>query len=104
MNTRDYIQRLIGKSENSSENSSLYALKDLGLLTERHTQNRYDEDYSLLFDEDDLIKIKLADEDVNILVYYFLYRLTNKFPFAVTTAWVLGNVMGILSRKGLLNY
>ncbi|NEN24151.1 hypothetical protein G3O08_11625 [Cryomorpha ignava] len=102
MDTLKEIFKVIRKSENTTGKTAMYALKDLGLLTERHTQSRYNEDYSILFDEDNLIKLRLTDEFTSILVYYFFYRLNNRFPFAITTAWCLGKCYGYPIENGIL--
>lgn len=70
---------------------SMTALTQLGLLVERHTQNRYtDTSYEFLFESYDLYHLKLEDEDVNYLVKFFFYHIINIHQHPVTVAWCLG--------------
>jgi len=79
------------------------ALTDLGLLIERHTQNRYGEkEYlSLLGNDQDLYELRLTHEEVERGTQFLFYHLLNIRLHPVTAAWCLGKCYGQDILKGI---
>ena len=87
-----HLKNLIEKSKSENFEKANSALSDLGLLVERHTQNRYlEEDYLTLFGfNEEIFDLRLTDNEVEYLVSFFFYHILNKKEHAVTAAWCLG--------------
>lgn len=67
------------------------ALTDLGLIIERHKQNRYDDSsYELLFNNKDLFIIKNSENEIEIIISFLFYYIMNFENNSVTVAWCLG--------------
>ncbi len=86
------LKNLLEKSKSNDFTVANNALSDLGLLVERHTQNRYSEkDYLLLLDNnEELYNLKLTDSDVDVIVSFFFDQILNGTDHGVTLAWCLG--------------
>lgn len=81
------------------------ALNDLGLLVERHTQNRYQEkDYLLLFgNNEELFNLYLEDIEVKLITNFFFFHIINYELGQITTAWCLGKCYNQNIYKGMLS-
>lgn len=99
------IVKLLNKGENLEDKDSReHALLSLGLLVERHTQNRYNEqDYLHLLGNDmDLFNIKLTELEVNEIHSFFIQQLKAQNPSSVTLTWGLGKCYGKSHLQELL--
>ncbi len=103
MNTK--IQTLISNAQfNEDDKVIMAALTNLGLLVERHTQNRYNDlSYlSLLGNDDELFELKLSDNDVNSIAHFLFYHIMNTGVHPVTVAWCLGKCYGLDIYQGII--
>lgn len=100
-----HIRDLIEKSKSADLTIANDALSDLGLLVERHAQNRYSEkDYLTLLGNDyDLYNLRLTDSDVEQLTSFFFYYILNKSEHKVTAAWCLGKCYNMDILEGMKN-
>lgn len=87
------VRKLINEAKMVDDQKSMMStLTNLGLLIERHTQNRYtDDSYRILLgNDDDLFNLKLTNEDVDSIVHFLFYHIINISIHPVTVAWCLG--------------
>ncbi|WP_303318944.1 hypothetical protein Q4Q34_05700 [Flavivirga abyssicola] len=86
------VKELIDKAKLVNDHKAMMsALTNLGLLIERHTQDRYaDDSYHILFGNDDLFNLKLTNEDTNSIVHFLFYHIINIKIHPITVAWCLG--------------
>ncbi|RXR21475.1 hypothetical protein [Flavobacterium stagni] len=90
---KNIVEDLIYIMRSENEDKSNSAITYLGLLVERHIQDRYcDIDYLHLFHNDiQIYNLKLSENDVNSILETVLFELflyVNKNP--VSLAWCLG--------------
>ncbi|HEX8576966.1 MAG TPA: hypothetical protein VF677_11795 [Flavobacterium sp.] len=101
------IEILFKKSKLNNIGFSNSALTDLGLLVERHTQNRYEDDsYLYLFSSKEIFEIKPEDKEIEVIINFFFYYIININHDSVTVAWCIGKCYGfdiILGLVRLLN-
>lgn len=89
------IEILFEKSRLNDFDSSNLALADLGLLVERHLQDRYhDEGYLHLLSSKEIYKIKLEDIEIEYIINFFFYHILNINQNPITVAWCLGKCYG----------
>lgn len=100
-----HLLELIKKSKSDDLGVANDALSDLGLLVERHTQNRYSEkDYlTLLGNDDDLYNLRLTDNEAELLAAFFFYYMLNKNEHGITLAWCLGKCYNMDILEGMKN-
>ncbi|GAA3628840.1 hypothetical protein [Flavivirga jejuensis] len=102
MNTK--IQELIEEAKLINDHKAIMsALTNLGLLMERHTQDRYsDEDYLILLGNDeDLFKLRLSEADTTEIVHFLFYHIININVYPVTVAWCFGKCYGCDIYSGI---
>jgi|GEM_PF-5299566 len=90
---KNIVENLIYVMRSENEDKSLSAITSLGLLVERHIQDRYsDVDYLHLFHNDiQIYNLKLSDNEVNLILENVLFELFhNVNKNAVSLAWCLG--------------
>jgi hypothetical protein len=99
------IKSLIQKTASSNLDDAMHSLTDLGLLIERHTQNRYaDKDYLLLFgSNEELYHLVLKNDEVEYIVQFLFYHIMNIQIHPVTVAWCLGKCYGFDIYDGIIN-
>lgn len=99
------LKNLMLKSLSDDLNEVNDSLTDLGLLTERHTQDRYsEEEYLNLLDNNyELYNYKLSDNEVSYIVHFLFYHILNVQKQKVTVAWCLGKCYGLDIYKGIIN-
>ena len=98
-----YLEELIEKSKSENLDTVNDALTDLGLLVERHTQNRYgEEDYlTLLGNDEKLFNLRLTENEVELLTCFFFYHILNVSVHPVTVAWCLGKCYNMNILRGM---
>lgn len=97
------LEILIDQAKTNDPKIVSDALTDLGLLVERHTQNRYSEDdyLSLLGNNEELFNLKLTDKEVELLVCFFFYHILNIHVHPVTVVWCLGKCYNLNILDGM---
>jgi|688.fasta_scaffold766183_1 hypothetical protein len=86
------IKELFLKSTSIDSDIVNESLTDLGLLVERHTQDRYsEEDYLLLLGNNkSLFDLILSEDEVDEIIHFFFFHLININIHPVTVIWCLG--------------
>ena len=97
------IKELIVKAKSNDSDKISDALTDLGLLIERHTQNRYsEEDYLILLGNNiELFELRLEEEEVDIIVNFFFFHILNININPITVAWCLGKCYNVDILEGM---
>lgn len=90
------VEKLIKDTHSEDGNVALKSIEYLGLLVERHLQDRYaEEDFFYLLDKrKELFDLKLRDSDIDFIIHTIFYQLINSNLHSVTLAWCLSKFYG----------
>lgn len=101
----EIIKKLFSRAVSKNEDDVMYALTDMGLMIERHTQNRYEqEEYLQLMDNNyELYEYHLVEEDVEQIISFLFYHILNIHIHPVTVVWCLGKCYNRDIKLGMNN-